>query len=299
MRACPICRSPAYLAPSFLKQNYAPERITSYSFASRKTPEFMNHELVKCNTCELVFALTPPGLTTLHSAYHQASYDSSLDALDAAQSYADILRPIIKKLTRAKYALEIGCGNGVLLDRLAELGFDELIGIEPSKEAIRAASPKAKTWIHEGVFEESQFAPNTFDLICCMMTMEHVHEPQKIAQSAIRLLRPGGAFVTVTHDYRSLVNRLMGKKSPIIDIEHLQLFNRKSIHKLFEDYGFLDIEVADFHNTYSVKYWLKLSPIPTWIKLLIHRPGNRFDWLSRFKLSINVGNIATVGFKPL
>jgi hypothetical protein len=54
--------------------------------------------------------------------------------------------------------------------------------------------------------------------------MEHVLDPKVIALPAFRLLRPGGAFVTVTHDHRGRLNRLLGRRSPIIDIEHLQLF---------------------------------------------------------------------------
>ena len=33
------------------------------------------------------------------------------------------------------HALEIGAGNGALLERLRALGFAELVGIEPSREA--------------------------------------------------------------------------------------------------------------------------------------------------------------------
>jgi SAM-dependent methyltransferase len=100
-------------------------------------------------------------------------------------------------------------------------GFSELVGVEPSTAAIAAAPENRRQWIREGIFREADFSPSSFDLICCFMTMEHVPDPKVISDAAFRLLKPGGAFVTVTHDYRATVNRVLGKRSPIIDIDHM------------------------------------------------------------------------------
>ncbi len=62
-----------------------------------------------------------------------------------------------------------------------------------------------------------------------------MRDPDIIAQASFRLLRPGGAFATVTHDYRSPVNRMLGKRSPIFDIEHMQLFSRRAVRFLWEN----------------------------------------------------------------
>src|SRR5690606_4043504 len=135
-------------------------------------------------------------------------------------------------------ALEIGTGTGVFLDHLRSLGFAEVVGIEPSKAAIAAAPRTRQLLIKEGIFRPEDFSPNSIDLICCFMTMEHVRDPGELARAAFSLLRPGGAFLTVTHNYRSPVNRVLGKKSPIIDIEHMQLFSPESIQYLFVTSGF-------------------------------------------------------------
>lgn len=85
------------------------------------------------------------------------------------------------------------------------------------------------------------------------MTLEHVQDPMEITLAAHRLLRKGGAFVTVTHDYQGLLNRLLGKRSPIIDIEHMQLFCKQAIKQLFLNGGFHSIQSISFQiNMQSV-----------------------------------------------
>lgn len=296
IRSCPVCHTESAKAKLFLEKNIDPVKLSEFSFASRKTPEFMCHRLVQCPVCDLVYANQPPAEDELAHAYHVAEYDSSEEANDAATAYIRAIMPALGKLAHRKSALEIGTGTGIFLERLSHEGFSGLVGIEPSSAAIAAAPEHRRTWIREGMFDEGDFEPESLDLICCFMTMEHVRDPNVIARAAFRLLRAGGAFVTVTHDYRGRINRILGKRSPIIDIEHLQLFSERSLRYLFEKVGYIDIMINPFVNTYSLQYWTRLSPFSASIKkplsTLMTKTG-----LSRIKLGVNVGNLITAGFK--
>ena len=264
-RSCPVCGGSSVNARRFLQERIDPSRLDEFSFASRKEPEFFNYSMVQCATCDLVYVDRPPSQQALHQAYHQADYDSSEEANDAAAAYLRELAPVIARLDN-NAALEIGTGTGVLLEGLKERGFRNVVGVEPSTAAIEAAPPHRKAWIREGIFRESDYEPESFDLICCFMTLEHVHDPTEIATSVSRLLKPGGAFVTVTHDYRSTVNRLLGRRSPIIDVEHMQLFSKQSIAELFHRTGYTDVVVSPFANRYAVSYWTRLLPLGRWVK---------------------------------
>jgi hypothetical protein len=127
--------------------------------------------------------------------------------------------------------------------------------------------------------------------------LEHVRDPLDIAQSAYRLLKPGGAFLSVTHDYRSPVNRLLGRRSPIIDIEHMQLFSRRSVSALLERAGYAQVEARPFANRYSMRYWNRLMPFPAGLKKSLNA-ALAASGLGRIKLALRVGNTAAVGFKP-
>jgi SAM-dependent methyltransferase len=295
-RVCPVCGASDERSQLFAKENIDQEKISSLSFASRKPPELMSHRLVCCNDCDLVYAPTPPSVEELASAYHSADYDSSEEAMDAAKAYLTASLPVIQKLPQLGAALEIGTGTGIFLELLAKAGFQTLVGVEPSQAAIDAAPLATQAWIQHGIFEEKNFQPESFDFICCFMTLEHVQDPMELTQAVYRLLKKGGAFVSVTHDYRSFVNKALGMRSPIIDIEHMQLFSKKSAQEMFVRAGYQDVLAASFKNSYSLQYWLRLSPLPKGLKVFSEKVFSLLGLL-KIHLSVNVGNTFTVGYK--
>jgi SAM-dependent methyltransferase len=296
-RDCPVCGAGADRASVFLEASFDPARLTAASFASRKAPEFMSHRLLRCPGCATVYAAAAPPAAALAGAYADADYDSGEEAALAADTYAAALAPVIASLPRRGRALEIGTGTGALLERLLQAGFAEVSGIEPSRAAIMAAPTSVRALIREGVFAEADFAPASFDLICCLQTLEHVPDPRALALSCARLLRPGGVLALVTHDYAAPLNRLLGRRSPIIDIEHLQLFCRPSLDRLLRDAGLPPQAIQTLVNMYPLRYWLRLTPLPGGLKrgcaglLGLVR-------LDRVRIGLNVGNLLAIGRKP-
>lgn len=256
----------------------------------------MCHQLVRCEVCDLVYADQPPDDGELAQAYHRADFDSGQEAADAASAYIRAARQTLAKLPRRQRALEIGTGTGVFLDELKNAGFDEVVGLEPSAAAVEAAEPHRRPWIRLSMFEEDAFEPASFDLICCFMTLEHVRDPRALTEAVYRLLRSGGAFVVVVHDYRSSVNRLMGARSPIIDIEHLQLFSRASVTQLLSNCGMQDVEVHSFSNRYRLAYWTRLAPLPAPLKAAVGAVLRKTR-AGQVRVSINVGNLFASGFR--
>ncbi|MBA2964844.1 MULTISPECIES: class I SAM-dependent methyltransferase [Ramlibacter] len=295
-RSCPVCNTPSSSARLFLSESIDRSKLSGFSFASRKTPEFMRHRLVQCTHCDLVYADEPPAAEELAHAYHAAEYDSAEEADDAAAAYVRAIGPLLQKVRGRASALEIGTGTGVFLEHLGRAGFARLVGVEPSPAAIAAAPAHRRDWIRQAMFDKSDFAPASFDLVCCFMTMEHVRDPLAVARSARELVRPGGAFVTVTHDWRGLVNRVLGSRSPIIDIEHLQLFSPESLRHLFANAGFEGFDARPFANRYALRYWTRLAPLPLGMKRAVSS-GLEATGLARRKLSVNVGNTIAYGIR--
>jgi SAM-dependent methyltransferase len=296
IRPCPVCGATNPSPEIFVSGSIDPAKLTATSFASRKEPEFMSHRMVRCAGCGLAYVDQPPGQDSLAAEYHRAAYDSAEEADDAARAYIQTLRPTLAKLGRRDAALEIGTGTGVFLEMLRNESFATVVGVEPSSSAIEAAPIHRRAWIREGIFIERDFAPESFDLVCCFMTLEHVLDPSVIAQAAFRLLRPGGALVVVTHDHRGWINRLLGRRSPIIDVEHMQLFSRRSLETLFARAGFEQIGVETFINTYSLRYWLRLLPLPGTLKRIALRLLSGLG-VAHWRAGMNVGNLMTAAFK--
>jgi SAM-dependent methyltransferase len=295
-RPCPVCGAGAEQSEPFLSDSRDERLLSSSSFASRKIPEFMSHAMVRCRTCDLVYVDRPPSVQELAASYHAADYDSAEEAEDAADAYASAIEPLLERVRERGSALEIGTGTGAFLERLSRAGFRKLVGIEPSTAAIAAAPSHRKAWIQEGIFEGSDFPPQSFDLICCFMTLEHVQDPAALVAAAHRLLRPGGVFVGVTHNRRAWLNKFLGKRSPIVDVEHMQLFSPDSATGLLTRNGYVDVGGASFSNCYRPSYWLRLVPmnrsLKTWLTQKL-----RGSWLDRNRIKLNVGNFMSWGFK--
>jgi hypothetical protein len=126
--------------------------------------------------------------------------------------------------------------------------------------------------------------------------LEHVPDPLELIRQCHRLLAPHGQLALVTHNYGAVLNRLLGKRSPIIDIEHLQLFNPESIRYLLNSQGFSNIEVLSISNRYRIGYWLRLLPLPVDFKRQILRLSEKMRF-SEVMLSLNVGNILSIATK--
>lgn len=270
--------------------------MDSYSYASRKTPEFMCHKLVKCESCEVVYALSPPDDSFLLGAYSESDYDSDEAADCAAWCYNLALEPYLEKVRGRCLAVDVGAGNGALLPYFMEHGFAEVMGIEPSLAAIQAARKDISPHLRQEMFTRDSLVDGKADLICSFMTLEHLPDPGEFVEIAYEALAPGGLLAVVVHDYDGLLNRMLGKRSPIIDLEHLQLFNKKSIEILLKRNGFKDIAVTPLVNRYPLHYWLRLVPIPKGIKNGILGSGN-WEHLLTKRISFNVGNIFAVGYK--
>ena len=294
-RACPVCGATA-------GRELAPARIDAaaldeYAFASRKFPEYMHHRLVECPACDAVYASPVADLGGIGAAYDAAAFDSKEEAVYASRTYAGLVRRLLPRLPGTGAALDIGTGEGSLLEELLDLGFARVSGYEPSAAPLAAASPRVRALIVHDVFDaERAAAAGPYDLITCCMTIEHVPDPARLLRDAHGLLAPGGALMIVCHDRRAPLNRALAMRSPIIDLEHLQLFSRDSARALLERAGYCGVEVRRIANRYPLHYWLKLAPVPRGVKGALVA-GARRGALRSLALSLPVGNLAVTGFR--
>lgn len=254
-------------------------------------------ELVRCLDCDLVYAPEPLEETELAALYGAAGYDSGAEGDMAAQTYGLALAPYLCHLKGRNSACEVGAGNGAFLPWLVKQEFAEVIGIEPSSCAIEAADAATRPMLREGMFDAKILAGKRLSLVCSFMTLEHLRDPGAFAAQAFDLLEPGGMLAVVVHDWKAWPNRLLGLRSPIIDIEHMQLFCRKALTTLLDRLGFEKIGIESIRNRYALRYWLRLLPLPSPLR---NSAGNflEFFGVSERVLGLNVGNLLGIAFKP-
>jgi len=75
-------------------------------------------------------------------------------------------------------------------------------------------------------------------------------------------LKPGGHVYMIMHNSKALQARVFGEKSPIIDVEHIYLFNKQNLPELCKKAGFKVHSVFDITTGYPFSYWLRMAPLP-------------------------------------
>jgi SAM-dependent methyltransferase len=292
-RVCPLCGTGAH-SRLFADARFDPSRVTAMSYSSRKTPERMHHRLMECSSCDVLYAGPIPSVASLDDAYHDAAYESTLEARYAAATYRRLLDRFVRDLPDLRGALDIGAGDGAFLEELRSAGFDRIVGFEPSAAPRAAASEELRTHIRPEPFAPDLLPEDAFTLVSCLQTIEHVPDPLGLCREAARVLAPGGAVMIVCHSRRALSARLPNRASPIFDIEHLQLFSPKSVRILLERSGFRRIEVARVANRYPLGYWLRLAPLAPTVSRRMQR-ALELARVSRLPLRIPAGNLIAVG----
>ena len=169
-------------------------------------------------------------------------------------------------------------------------------GIEPSTAPVEAADPRIRPLIRHESFRADVVAPGSLSLVTCFQTIEHLHDPLEFCARAAALLRPGGILLLVAHNRRALSARILGERSPIFDIEHLQLLSPDSARNLLRRAGLGNVATWGIVNSYPVSYWNRLSPLPPGLKSLAAR-GLAASRLADVQLPMPVGNMAVIGVR--
>jgi SAM-dependent methyltransferase len=295
-RACPLCGC-ADDSEIFATQRLELGSLDRYAFASRKRPEHMRLRLVCCPRCDLVYASPVPAPETLARAYAAAAFDSAIEARYAARTYRDALAPLLAALPDRDGALDIGTGEGAFLGELLDAGFAGVGGVEPSAEPIAAAHPRVAGLIEQAVFGSGVRAPGSLSLVTCFQTIEHVPDPAVLVRDAAALLKPRGLLAIVCHDRRALVNRVLGLRSPIVDVEHQQLFSPRSVTRLLAGAGLVEVGHRAIRNRYPLRYWARLLPLPRRAADGAQRLLRRSGTADR-AVTIGVGNLLAWGIRP-
>jgi len=294
-RSCPVCGSNDKLQV-FAEADFDLKQLDKFAFASRKLPEYMHYRQILCPVCDVLYASPIPELSELATAYHEAAFDSCEEARYASGTYGSFLPSIMKQIPNFDGAIDIGTGDGAFLEELLRRGFSDIIGVEPSKAPITMAKDEIRSLIKQGLFKVEDFQAGAFSLVTCFQTLEHLYDPKQMCHDAHTMLKNGGAVFFICHNHRAISAKVLGTKSPIFDIEHLQLFSEKSARYLLKTNGFVKIKTKIVFNCYPLHYWLKLFPLSLKIKRAC------LSFLKKIKIGylpiyLPAGNIVVIGYK--
>lgn len=293
---CAICESDAWDSGLYAERLGA-NAATFERFSARRQPDRVHYRMVRCRNCGLIRSDPVLPEAELARLYKGSSFDYKEESGYAGRTYAQYVLKSLPLFQGRTRLLEIGCGNGFFLEKALELGFTEVHGIEPSQRALEAASPAVRSHIKSALLQEGLYPPGWFDMICGFQVLDHLARPNEALRVCRTLLRPGGVALFINHDAGAWTNRILGEHSPIIDIEHTYLYDKKTMAEIFLKNGFEVLRVFPVWNEYPLAYWSKMAPMPSWLKtrlLSAVKQSRCGQWLVPMRAG-NLGILAKAG----
>src|SRR3989344_4934334 len=287
---CPICGSKKNYEILY-KSNFKLSDFNREIFSARRMPDRIHYQIVRCNKDGLVRSNPILSPSKLFKLYEVSSLDYGDETKNLANTYFNNLKKVLSLISKKDNILEIGCGNGFLLEKLSREGFKNVYGIEPSKDAVNKAKADIKKRIYCDVLKKDIIKDKKFKLICFFQTLDHIPSPNSFLDECYRLLEKGGFIVSFNHNIEGSSSKILKEKSPIIDIEHTVFYSPKTIQKLFEKHKFKVLQVYSPSNIISIKHFIKLFPMPRNIKNLIS--NTKYDFLN-LSFPLKLGNLCLI-----
>ncbi len=203
------------------------------------TPRFMEQEFTiwKCPRCGSLHSL---GTVDYADIYHDYPLNQRRLDIFARGTLRNLRRRLEKGgLRKTDRILDYGCGNGVLLQYLADCGYTHLTGYDP----------------YVPQYSTLPAANDGFDAVILNDTLEHTHDPRGLFAEVLALVRPGGLFYAGTADSDGVTD--MSDLDPHImrlhQPYHRVIFNQQALLELGREHGLETIQ--SWRRSYMDTAW--------------------------------------------
>jgi ubiquinone/menaquinone biosynthesis C-methylase UbiE len=157
----------------------------------------------------------PPAFTSDSS--NRAYYDDFADNYERERGWGyhrmldDLELRICAPLATGRRVLEVGCGTGLILKRIAPHA-DSAWGVDLSPGMVQLAKQRGLSVVL-GSATDLPFADETFDMVCSFKVLAHVPDIGRALSEIARVTRPGGQMVLEFYNpfsLRYLAKRIAG-----------------------------------------------------------------------------------------
>ena len=206
----------------------------------------------KCYNCQLSIAVDPK---KMFSNYLYTSSTSKIfreHFINAAKKYSKDFKLNKKK----SYIIDIGSNDGIALRPFLEMGFKNILGIEPAKNLAKIAN-KNKIKTFNGFWEKKilKKIKKNADLILASNVFAHSDKLKEMADCMFKLLAKNG---TIIIEVQYLLNTLKDLTFDNIYHEHYNYWSLTSLVNFFNQFN-AKIFNAECINTHggSLRVYIK------------------------------------------
>lgn len=256
--ACSLCGSPAVE----LLYTEAPDYFTSDHF-----------QILQCQSCGIAFTWPQPADL---SAYYPTKYRDYHPLIKSLISliYGLRVKQWAKRFPKPGKAFEMGCGNGIMLKALQDLGWN-VLGSERTDESAAYARTALGLPVITTGFESLGQAPQ-FDLIILFQVLEHMNRPKETIQQLSKLLNQNGMMVVGVPDFKSWQSSF-GKENwfHLDPPRHLHHFSVRAIESCIKGTGLKIVNTSNIsfeHDPYG------------WVQTVLNRVDHQYNRLTKLLL---------------
>ena len=206
----------------------------------------------RCHNCQLSVSVDPKKMFSNYLYTSSTSSSFRKHFIDAAKNYIKNLRLKQNK----SYIIDIGSNDGVALKPFKDLGFNNILGIEPAKNLSKLAN-KNKIKTFNGFLEKKNLnkIKSNADLILASNVFAHSDKLKEMTECMYKLLNQNG---TIVIEVQYLMNTLQDLTFDNIYHEHYNYWSLTSLVNFFNQFNFT-IFKAEKINTHggSLRVYIK------------------------------------------
>jgi len=206
----------------------------------------------KCHNCQLSVSVDPKKMFTNYLYTSSTTKKLRQHFMDAAKKYSKELKLNKKK----SYIIDIGSNDGVALKPFLNLGFKNVLGIEPAKNLAKIAN-KNKIKTFNGFLEKKNIKKikKNADLILASNVFAHSDKLKEMAECMLSLLGKKG---TIIIEIQYLMRTLKDLTFDNIYHEHYNYWSLTSLINFFNQFEakIFKSEVVDTHGG-SLRVYIK------------------------------------------
>ncbi len=238
------------------------KNLKKFSVNTRDIKQSKNLVLLKCRKCEVIFAENfHEDRSNIYGETYAAwgnIYDAKKEnqiARAKQEAFKNQIKHILKLLNDSNVkALDVGAGNGYLMECLEELKF-EVWGTEISFHSAGICEKKFPGKIHFGKLEKANYPAKFFDVVFLTDVLEHISDPKETMKEIGRILKDNGYVFIISPNYSSITRKIMGGYWFQYKYEHIFYYNKKSLAYLLNSSGFRLLEFKNNRKKFSLSYY--------------------------------------------
>jgi 2-polyprenyl-3-methyl-5-hydroxy-6-metoxy-1,4-benzoquinol methylase len=191
------------------------------SFCNGKLVNHLNakdFKIIKCKNCGIALTEPQPILPKYELLdFHNESVSINNNRLKNLSDLPSMWQKLINfqvemicnNVLIGGTVLEIGCGEGLLLEQISKRGYT-VRGIEPSTTGAKRAALRGINVSTE--YFKADMVLEKYDIVIMSHVLEHVESPNEILAGVVEILKPNGMLMLTQTNYKGLIASILKER---------------------------------------------------------------------------------------